>query len=127
MDEAQVIEAHRAAGRMFEAGGVQSFVRDEGEGPTVLCMHGVPASSFLYRKVLLELADRGIRGVAFDLPGLGFAGRPEDFDYSWTGLGRFAVAAVDALNLDRFHLVVHTSVGLSDSSLPPRCRTGSSR
>jgi pimeloyl-ACP methyl ester carboxylesterase len=70
-------------------------------------MHGVPASSFLYRKVLAELATRGLRGVAFDLPGLGLAARPQNFDYSWTGLGRFAVAAVDALALDRFHLVVH--------------------
>jgi pimeloyl-ACP methyl ester carboxylesterase len=35
------------------------------------------------------------------------ADRPPDYDYSWTGLGRFALAAVDALGLDRFHLVVH--------------------
>jgi pimeloyl-ACP methyl ester carboxylesterase len=70
-------------------------------------MHGVPASSFLYRKVLAELAARGLRGIAFDLPGLGLAARPQSFDYSWTGLGRFAVAAVDALALERVHLVVH--------------------
>jgi len=70
-------------------------------------MHGVPASSFLYRKVLDELAARGLRGVAFDLPGLGLADRPEAFDYTWTGLGRYAVAAVEALDLDAFHLVVH--------------------
>jgi haloalkane dehalogenase len=38
---------------------------------------------------------------------LGLADRPPGFDYTWTGLGRFAVAAVDALDLDRFHLVVH--------------------
>jgi pimeloyl-ACP methyl ester carboxylesterase len=99
--------AHRAAGRVFDAGGTTSFVRESGEGAPVLCMHGVPASSFLYRKVLDELAGRGLRGVAFDLPGLGLAERPTDFDYSWSGLGRFAVAAVDALELDRFHLVVH--------------------
>lgn len=37
---------------------------------------------------------RGLRGVAFDLPGLGLAERPEGFDYSWTGLGRFAAAAM---------------------------------
>ena len=73
----------------------------------MLCLHGVPASSFLYRKVLAELANRGLRGVAIDLPGLGLAGRPAGFDYSWSGLGRFCVSAVDALGLDRFHLVVH--------------------
>jgi len=102
-----VIAEHRAAGRQFEAGAVRSFVREQGEGEAVLCMHGVPASAFVYRKVLAELADRGFRGVAFDFPGLGLADRPVDFDYTWTGLGRFSVAAVDTLALDRFHLVVH--------------------
>ncbi len=89
------------------AGGVRSFVREAGDGDAVVCVHGVPSSSFLYRKVLDELAARGRRGVAFDLPGLGLAARPDDFDYTWTGLGRFAGAAVEALGLDRFHLVVH--------------------
>jgi pimeloyl-ACP methyl ester carboxylesterase len=103
----EVIARHRAAGRQFEAGGVRSFVREQGEGQPVLCLHGVPSSSFLYRKVLTELAGRGLRGVAFDLPGLGLADRPADFDYTWTGLGRFCVAAVDALGLESFHLVVH--------------------
>lgn len=73
----------------------------------MVLLHGVPTSSFLWRKVLTELARHGLRGVAFDLPGLGMADRPLDQDYSWTGLGRFAAAAVDALGLDGFHLVVH--------------------
>lgn len=107
MTEKQVIASHRAAGRTFEAAGVQSFVREEGEGPPVVCMHGVPSSSFLYRNVLSGLARRGLRGVAFDLPGLGLASRPADFDYSWTGLGAFSIAAIDALGLEHFHLVVH--------------------
>lgn len=107
MASADVIERHRAAGRDFEAAGVRSFVREAGEGDPVVCIHGVPASCFLWRKVLGELAARGLRGVAFDLPGLGLAARPEDFDYSWTGLGRWCAAAVDALGLERFHLVVH--------------------
>jgi pimeloyl-ACP methyl ester carboxylesterase len=103
----EVIAQHRDAGRPFEAAGVGSFVREQGSGEPVLCIHGVPTSCFLYRKVLAELAARGLRGVAFDLPGLGLAARPEQFDYTWTGLGRFCAAAVDALGLDRFHLVVH--------------------
>jgi haloalkane dehalogenase len=107
VDTAGVIEAHRRAGRDFTAAGVRSYVREEGAGDPVVCVHGVPASSFLYRKVLPQLAARGLRGVAFDLPGLGLADRPAEFDYSWTGLGRFAIAAVDALGLDRFHLLVH--------------------
>jgi pimeloyl-ACP methyl ester carboxylesterase len=106
-----VIARHRAAGELFEAQGVGSFVRAEGGGDPVVLMHGLPSSSFLYRKVIPELAARGFRALSFDLPGLGFADRPVDFDYTFTGLGQFAVAAVDALDLDRFHLVVHDAGG----------------
>jgi pimeloyl-ACP methyl ester carboxylesterase len=107
VDASAVIEAHRRSGRRFTAAGIGSFVREEGSGEPVVCLHGVPASSFLYRKVVTELASRGLRGIAFDLPGLGLADRPVVADYTWTGLGRFASAAVDALGLERFHLVVH--------------------
>ena len=109
MNSHDVISEHRAAGRRFAAAGISSFVREAGppDGEPVVCLHGVPASCFLYRKVLRELAARDLRGIAFDLPGLGLADRPATFDYTWTGLGRFAAAAVDALGLDRFHLVVH--------------------
>lgn len=86
--DSDVIRAHRDRGRQFEACSVRSFVLEQGHGEPVLCLHGVPASSFLYRKVLAELAPLGLRGVAFDLPGLGLASRPANFDYTWTGLGR---------------------------------------
>jgi pimeloyl-ACP methyl ester carboxylesterase len=102
-----VVERHRSAGRAFDAAGVGSFLLEQGEGPAVVCVHGVPSSSFLYRKLLPELAQRGLRGLAFDLPGLGLADRPEAFDYTWTGLGRWAATAIDVLGLDAFHLVVH--------------------
>jgi haloalkane dehalogenase len=104
---AEAIERHRSAGREFEAGGVRSFVREEGEGDPVVLMHGIPVSSFLYRKVLPLLAERGLRGVAFDLPGLGLAEKPEGLDYTWSGLGRWTGEAVDALGIERCHLVLH--------------------
>jgi pimeloyl-ACP methyl ester carboxylesterase len=103
----QVIAAHEAAGRRFSAGGVGSFVREAGEGAPVVCLHGVPTSSFLYRKVLDRLAERGLRGIAFDFPGLGLAERPPDFDYSWSGLASWTGAAIDQLKIDRCHLVIH--------------------
>jgi pimeloyl-ACP methyl ester carboxylesterase len=105
----EVIDVHRAAGRSFEAGGVRSFVREQGSdrGGAVVLVHGVPSSSFLYRKMMPVLSDEGLRAIAFDFPGLGLADRPVDFDYSWSGLARWLGEAVDALELDRFHLVVH--------------------
>ena len=107
-DEAlEAIEVHRASGRRFAAGGTTSFVREQGQGAPVVLLHGVPTSSFLYRKVIPALAEQGLRAVAFDFPGLGLAGRPGDFDYSWSGLARWTGEAIDALGIDRCHLVVH--------------------
>ena len=107
MTSTDVIADHRAAGRAFTAAGMTGFVREAGDGETVLYMHGVPTSSFLYRKVLDELAARNVRCVAFDLPGLGLADRPENFEYTWTGLGQYCATAIAALELEHFHLVVH--------------------
>ncbi len=104
---AEAIGRHEAAGRHFEADGVSSFVIEQGDGDPVVLIHGVPVSSFLYRRVVPELAARGLRGVAFDLPGLGLAQRPREFDYSWSGLATWTGAAIDALGIERCHLVVH--------------------
>jgi haloalkane dehalogenase len=86
-------------------------VLEQGDGPPVVCLHGVPASSFLYRKLVPELAGHGLRGIAFDFPGLGLAERPAEFDYSWSGLARWSARAIDALGIDRCHLVVHDIAG----------------
>ena len=106
-DVNDAIARHSAAGMRFEAGGVRSFACQQGEGADVVCLHGVPTSSFLYRRVLPVLADQGLRGTAFDFPGLGLSDRPAPFDYSWSGLASWTGEAIDALGLDRVHLVVH--------------------
>ena len=45
----EVLSRHEAAGRRFNAAGIGSFVLRQGVGEPVVLMHGVPASSFLYR------------------------------------------------------------------------------
>lgn len=103
----EIVAAHEAAGRYVQVGDVRVFVSEKGEGEAVLCFHGVPTSSFLYRKVIDDLAAKGMKGISFDLPGLGLSDRPENFDYTWTGLAAFSVKVVEALGLSTFHLVVH--------------------
>ncbi len=105
--EKDVVAAWARRGRRLDVAGAGTTVWEDGTGDAVVCLHGVPSSAFLYRKVLPELAARGRRGVAFDLPGLGLADRPREFDYSWSGLSAWTVEAIDALGLNRFHLVVH--------------------
>jgi haloalkane dehalogenase len=108
-DVTRLLERYRASGQKLTADGISSFVLDDGprNAAPVVCVHGVPASAYLYRKVVPALAARGLRGIAVDLPGLGLAERPPDADYSWTALGRWLLSAIDALGLERFHLVLH--------------------
>ncbi len=123
----QVVEAHRRAGIEFRAGGCGTFRLDQGDGEPVVLVHGLPSSSFLYRKVVAELAARGRRAIAIDLPGMGLAERADPFDYTVEGLSRFMEAAVDEIGLDRFHLVVHDAGGpigmLMACRMPQRIRS----
>ncbi len=103
----EVIRRHEASGRYINVDGLRTFVRDQGQGEVVFCIHGVPTSSFLYRKILDELEKRGYRGVCIDLPGLGLTDRPKDFDYSFPSFARFCAQAAEAMGIRKFHLVVH--------------------
>ena len=67
---------------------------DEGpaDGPLVLCMHGQPVWSYLYRKMIPYLTDAGLRVIAPDLVGYGKSDKPaarEDYSYErqveWMG------------------------------------------
>ncbi len=118
----EILANHLRAGKPFVAGGLQSYVWEEGSGEPVVCIHGVPVSAFLYRRVLPELAARGLRGIAWDLPGCGFADRPRGYDYRAGNLSQFCRAALDELEIDRFHLVCHDAggpVGLGLAALVP--------
>ncbi|MFQ5458540.1 MAG: alpha/beta fold hydrolase, partial [Myxococcota bacterium] len=102
---------HEAAGRYIEIAGQRVFVRSEGTGPPVLLLHGVPASSFLYRKMIPLLAKRGLQAVSFDLPGLGLSDKPAGAPYDWHTLSGWIDGACDALALSPVHLVVHDICG----------------
>jgi len=65
---------------------IRVFVRSEGptNGETVVLTHGVPVSSFLYRKMIKHITKAGIRVVTFDFPGLGFSEKPTHLPYTWS-------------------------------------------
>lgn len=111
MSAEKVIAAWEALGQPLGVAGANSRIWRNGQGEPVVCLHGVPASGFLYRKMLPALAAAGLEGITFDLPGMGFADRPMEFDYTWSGLSHWIVDALDAAGVDRFHLVVHDIAG----------------
>jgi haloalkane dehalogenase len=61
-----VIDAHQRSGYRRAVGGVETFVLDLGHGQPVVCLHGVPASSFLLDRFHLVVHDIGAP-VGFEL------------------------------------------------------------
>jgi len=64
-----------------EVGELRLHHIDEGSGPTVLCFHGEPDWSYLYRHMARELIATGHRVVCPDLPGFGRSDKPTDQDW----------------------------------------------
>ena len=87
-----------SAGRM-------SYV-DEGEGETVLFVHGTPTWSFEYRHLIGALSSR-FRCIAPDHLGFGRSSRPSGFAYSPEAHAAALKEFVERLALDQITLVVH--------------------
>ena len=61
-----------------EVDGLRLHHVDEGSGPTVLCFHGEPSWSYLYRHMIDRLVGEGHRVVCPDLVGFGRSDKPTD-------------------------------------------------
>ena len=88
--------------------GIETFYREAGppDAPVILLPHGYPCSSFEFRNLMPELADRW-RLVAPDYPGFGYSDSPENFSYTFDGYAAWLDAFVETLKLDRFVLYLH--------------------
>lgn len=64
--------------RYAEVDGLRLHHIDEGSGSTVLCFHGEPSWSYLYRHMLDRLVGEGHRVVCPDLVGFGRSDKPTD-------------------------------------------------
>ncbi|MCC4310382.1 haloalkane dehalogenase [Alcanivorax marinus] len=78
---------------------------DEGQGPTLLFLHGNPTSSYLWRNVIKPLRQH-YRCVALDLIGFGRSDKP-DIDYRFLTHYHYLRAFVEALDLTDLTLVLH--------------------
>lgn len=86
-----------------DGGTLRVHYLDEGpaDGPAVLCMHGEPSWSYLYRKMIPALVDAGLRVIAPDLVGFGKSDKPtEQSDYTYARhVAWMQAAIVDHLDL----------------------------
>jgi pimeloyl-ACP methyl ester carboxylesterase len=86
--------------------GQQIHYIDEGEGETILCVHGNPTWSFAWRKVVQHLSSR-YRVIAIDHLGCGLSGKPAGHRYSLAGHISNLQSLVTQLDLNRVTLFAH--------------------
>lgn len=85
-----------------ELGDVRVHYLDEGprDGAVVLCLHGEPSWSYLYRTMIPPLVAAGLRVVAPDLVGFGRSDKPtERAAYTYQRHVDWMAAVVDRLDL----------------------------
>ncbi len=93
-------------------GGLRMHYVDEGAGDTILCIHGEPSWSYLYRKMIPTLSQAG-RVVAVDLVGFGRSDKPVGKEPYTYAMHHDALAAfVKQLDLERVTLVCQDWGGL---------------
>jgi haloalkane dehalogenase len=88
---------------------------DEGprDGRVVLCLHGEPSWSYLYRKMVPGLVAAGLRVVAPDLVGFGKSDKPASRDdYTFQRHVEWMAAFVDGLGLRDITLFIQDWGGL---------------
>jgi pimeloyl-ACP methyl ester carboxylesterase len=94
--------------RELEIGGVRTFVRTAGpaaDSEAVVFVHGNPGSSADWEP-LLEAVGATHRAVAWDAPGFGQADK-HGFPQTVPAHAAFISCALDALGIERAHLVLH--------------------
>jgi len=80
-------------------------VVEVGVGEPVLLVHGLGDSAYTWHRNLRALAEAGFRAVAYDHPGCGKSALPSGFRFGVDDLAGLAMALLDALDIERAHLV----------------------
>jgi len=111
--------------KQLSVNGLRYHVLDAGQGPPVLLLHGFPDTSELWRRQIDALAGAGYRVIAPDLRGRGKTERPPNVaDYALSLIVRDVVGLLDALGVQRAHVVGHdwgaAVAWLSAALLPER-------
>ena len=108
--------------------GLRMHYLDEGEAnneidafsqTTYLCLHGNPAWSYLYRKMIPTFLDSGSRVVAPDLIGFGKSDKPKkDAFHTFSWHREVLIELIERLDLQNIVIVVQDWGGLLGLTLP---------
>ena len=104
---------HRAQQRVFQSTGGKIAYLDYGEGPVLVLLHGVPSSSWLYRKMIEPLQNE-YRVIAIDLLGFGSSDKPDSTtqNYKISEQASYVTQLLNSLGVQDYNLLFHDMGGL---------------
>jgi haloalkane dehalogenase len=115
--------AHHYAENLTGYEGLRVHYLDEGPrdaAVTFLCLHGQPAWSYLYRKMIPVFTGAGHRVVAPDLLGFGRSDKPVDDEvYTFSFHRGMLCTMIEALDLHNIVLVCQDWGGILGLTIPP--------
>ena len=114
------------SGRHVEVVGHRVFVRECGEGPFLLLIHGFPTSSFDW-KAVVELLSAQFRCISFDFLGFGLSDKPEAYSYSLFQQTDLIEALAEELGFKEAHVLSHDMGTSAHTELLRREQEGRSR
>lgn len=88
-----------------------SCLSREGDGPTVVFIHGLGCSKEVFHDVWEMPVFEPYKLVTFDLLGFGDSSKPSDFPYRLEDHAEICKLFIEELDLDRVHLVGHSMGG----------------
>ena len=96
----------------IEVNGLRIHYVDEGKGETILCLHGEPSWSFLYRKMIASMSKQH-RVMAMDFIGFGRSDKfTEREAYTFQMHLDMLMGVIKAMNLEQITVVVQDWGGL---------------
>ncbi len=111
-EEGWSYQKHRADQSNFSSSDGKLSYLDKGEGSVVLLLHGVPTSSWLYRKMVDDLVAGGHRVIAPDMLGFGNSDSPKGYDvYSAPAHAKRLLELMDHLQIPNWAHVLHDAGG----------------
>jgi pimeloyl-ACP methyl ester carboxylesterase len=93
-------------GTFLDVDGIKTFFVERGDGEAVVLIHGAApgaCSQVSWQPNLDPLAKAGFWVIAYDQPGFGHSGQPEDYSLEYRV--QHAKAFIDALGLTHYHLI----------------------
>ena len=114
------LENWKSSGKYFIYRDHKIFFKDEGQGATLLLIHGYPTSSYDWHKVWSTFT-KHYRVIALDMIGMGFSDKPKSYAYDIMDHTNLHELLVSQLGIKSFHLLAHDlGVGVAQEMVARR-------